>query len=185
MGLYSLPQEFQERFQDRFQGRFRIRWSDKWNQWELEQKVRRGLAGTPLDQDRYNDDVIRYRDGFMWVMSIKQGTRFDCPKCGLTLKAPFKETRLINCEHCHAKGYEYRWLACHWPMDDSLIEHVERLEKGIDELKDKLYSSERSLRRQQERMVLDPLMDGFRDRFEQGMNIQSVGYTGKIFTGGS
>jgi hypothetical protein len=181
--IYRIPQEFKDRFQDRFQDRFRIRWSHEWDEWQLEQKVRRGVAGQPVDQNRYKDDVIRYRDGFVWVMSFKNGTQFPCPKCHLTLKAPTRKTEMIQCRYCQLSGNDSRWIASFWPMDDALIEHIERMEKEIDQRSHQLHSAHAALEKQQMRQVLDPTLDGFQDRFEQGMGIQSVGYTGKVFTG--
>ncbi len=184
MGLYSVPQGFQERLEQEFGGKIRIRWSDKWGEWNVEQKVRRGLAGGSLDGDRYSDDTIREKDGYVWVMSFKQGTRFDCPKCGLELKAPSRTTEMVSCRHCKAKGYEHRWNASHWPMDETLIDHLKGLERGIDDVPEKLRQAQAALQKQMLRNVLDPTLAGFEDRFNKLAGIYSVGYTGKEFTGG-
>lgn len=181
MSLYRTPQIFQDRLQEEFGDRLRVRWSDQWKEWNVEQKVRRGFAGQGVTEDRFSDDVIRYKDGYVWVMSFKQGTKFDCPKCGLDLVAPTRETVMVSCRYCKAKGYEHRWLASHWPMDECLIDHLKMLEKGIDSVPDKLRHAQAVLQKQQLRQVLDPTLAGFEDRFNKLAGIPSVGYTGKVF----
>lgn len=183
MSLYRVPETFQERLTQEFGDKIRIRWSYQWNEWQVEQKVRRGLAGQGLSEDRWSDDIIRHKDGYVWVMSFKQGTKFDCPKCGLELKAKTRETEMISCRHCQAKGYEHRWVASHWPMDECLIDHLKELEASVDKTKSKLDRARDVLQKQQMRNVLDPTMAGFEDNFKKIMGIESAGYTGKVFTG--
>lgn len=179
MGLYSVPQTFSEELEKEFGDRIRVRWSDQWNEWHVEQKVRRGLAASPSKFDPYDDTLIRHKDGYVWIMSVKQGTRFDCPKCGLTLKAPTRETKQVSCDHCRMKGYNHQWIASHWPLDHTLIEHLKMLERQIDTKSDMLHKSDMALRKIQERAVLDPTLAAFEDRHSKLAGILSVGYTGK------
>lgn len=181
MSVYRVPQEFQARLEEEFgPDKIRLRWSHEWDEWHVEQKVRRGLVGLGEGRkERYQDDVIRYRDGYMWVMSVKQGSRFSCPKCHLPLTAPTRETKMVSCTHCRLKGYDHQWPACHWPMDETLIEHLKLLERGIDTKHKEMQAARVMLEKQKLRQVLDPTVDAFRDNFELGMGIQSVGYTGR------
>ncbi len=177
--LYRVPDEFIERMEREFGQRLRVRWSDYWDEWQVEQKIARGKTGQPILHNRYHDDTVRYRDGYAWVMSIKQGTQFPCPKCGLTLKAPTRETVLVSCQHCHSKGYEHRWLACHWPFDQTLIEHFKQMDREIDDRHLRLREADRKVKMMQQRAVLDPTLAGFEDNFNKLAGIPSVGYTGK------
>lgn len=180
MGLYQVPQEFQDELERRFQGKIRVRWSHEWDEWHVEQKVRRGLAGFGgHHEDRWRDDLIRYRDGYVWIMSVKQGTRFPCPNCGLTLKAPSRTTEMVSCDHCRLKGYDHYWSACHWPLDSSLIEHLLKLQSEIDSRQDLIQQARTVQAKEQQRRVLEPTLAGIEDNFNLGMGIQSVGYTGK------
>lgn len=183
MGLYRVPEKFQERLTEEFGDKIRVRWSDQWNEWQVEQKVRRGLAGGGIKEDRFSDDIIRYKDGYVWIMSFKQGTKFDCPKCGLTLKAKTRETEMVSCAHCKSKGYEHRWVASHWPMDECLIDHLKMLEKESDDVGNRIKKQNALLHKQMLRNVLDPALAGFEDNFNKLAGIPSVGYTGKFFTG--
>lgn len=183
MGLYRVPEGFQERLDREFGGKIRVRWSDQLNEWHVEQKVRRGLAGQGIVEDRYHDDVIRYKDGYVWILSFKQGTQFDCPRCGLTLKAPSRATEMVSCGHCRAKGYEHRWVASHWPMDETLIDYLKELERNIDGRSETIKRQNAALQKQMLRNVLDPTLAEFEDNFNKLAGIPSVGYTGKVFTG--
>lgn len=177
--LYQVPQEFQEKLEREYGNRIRIRWSDYWGEWHVEQKIARGKVGQPILQDRYHDDTIRYRDGYAWVMSIKQGTKFDCPSCGLTLKAPTRETELVSCWNCRSKGREHRWLACHWPFDETLIDHFKKMDREIDTRYKQLAESDKKVREQQQRQALEGTLAGFEDNFNKLAGILHVGYTGK------
>lgn len=180
MGLYNVPEGFQERLDQEFgEGKIRVRWSDQWDEWHVEQRVRRGVVGIGSATERWRDDVIRYRDGYVWIMSLKQGTRFPCPKCGLTLKAPTRATEMVSCEHCRLKGYDHHWMACHWPMDETLIDHLKELERGIDTRIEDLQQARVAHQKMQQRRVLEPTLAGIEDNFNLGMGIQSVGYTGR------
>lgn len=181
MGLYSIPEEFQQRLDQEFNGLIRVRWSDKLSEWHVEQKVRRAV-GWPDGWDRYSDNTIRYKDGYVWIMSFKQGTKFPCPHCNLTLKAPSLRSEMVSCEHCRLKGYNHQQLAGHWPMSETLIDHLKMLKWKLDH-PDDLNKMDAALKKQHLRQVLDPTIDRIADRFNQGMGIQSVGYTGKVLNG--
>jgi hypothetical protein len=179
MGLYQVPEQFQERLRQEFGDKLRIRWSDYWNEWQVEQKIRRGKVGQPITRDRYHDDTVRYRDGYAWVMSIKQGTRFPCPTCEMPLSAPTRVTEMLSCRHCQLKGYEHHWIACHWPFDETLIDHFKKMEREIDDRSRLVKESEQKLKTQMQRQALEPTLAAFEDRFNKLAGIPSVGYTGR------
>lgn len=193
MGVYRVPQVFHDRLDEEFKGKIRIRWSDEQEEWHVEQKVRSGLAGSPLtSRDDYNrnywrDDVIRSKDDYMWVMSVKQGTTFACPTCASKLIAPTRSQEMISCGYCKQKGYEHHVLAGHWPLDETLIDHLKKLEWQLDHPEQhagaSLTAQNAALKKIQERRVLDPTMAAWEDRYNKIVGIPSVGYTGKVFTG--
>lgn len=181
MGLYRIPDDFQDKLDQEFGGKLRVRWSGKLSEWHVEQKVRH-MVGWPDGWDRHSDNTIRYKDGYVWIMSFKQGTRFECPTCHLTLKAPSHRTEMVSCDHCRLKGYNHQHLAGHWNMDETLIEHLKMLRWKLDH-PDDMNKLDAALKIQQMRQVLDPTIEGIADRYNQGMGIVSVGYTGKVFSG--
>ena len=185
MSLYRVPSNFQQRLEEEFGDRLRVRWSNEREEWHVEQKVRRGLAGFPQDSEsnRFSDDLIRYADGYIWVMSIKQGSRFSCHKCHLPLTAPTREWKMVSCEHCRLKGYDHQRLAGHWPFDETLIEKLKELEKSIDDMGRKANQKNALLQKQQLRQARQDTIDAHLDDFNRIVGIPSVGYTGKVFTG--
>ena len=48
----------------------RLRWSPRIQLWQLERKVRRGLAPGTVQSDSWHDDLIRAREGYILVGSI-------------------------------------------------------------------------------------------------------------------
>lgn len=181
MSLYRVPEEFQQRLEQEFGDRLRVRWSNKYDEWHVEQKVRRGLAGFPQgqDQDRFDDNLIRYADGYMWVMSLKQGSRFSCHICHLPLEAPARKMKMVSCDHCRLKGYDHYRLACFWPMDETLIDELKRLDRAIDDGAQKVLEKNQLLQKQMLRNAIEPTLAAHLDDFNRIVGIPSVGYTGK------
>lgn len=169
MSLYRLPEQFQERLEEEFGDLLRVRYSNKFEEWHVEQKTRRGLAGFPQgqDQDRFDDNLIRYADGYMWIMSIKQGTRFSCYSCHMPMDAPTRKLKMVSCDHCRRKGKDHYRMACHWPFDETLIEELKRLSKGIDDTNQKLQVKNELLQQQQIRAAIDPALDAHLDDFHR------------------
>jgi hypothetical protein len=169
MSLYRVPEAFEERLKEEFGDRLRVRWSNKYDEWHVEQQVRRGLAGFPQgqDQDRFDDNLIRYADGYMWIMSIKQGSRFSCHLCHLPLEAPTRKLKMVSCEHCKRKGYDHYRMACFWPFDETLIDELKRLEHGMDAMAQKTQAKNELLQQQQLRAAIDPTLDAHLDDFHR------------------
>lgn len=53
-----------------FDSDLRLRWSPRIQLWQLEKKVRRGLAPGTIATDSWNDNRIRANDGYILVCSI-------------------------------------------------------------------------------------------------------------------
>lgn len=131
--MYTLPEDFSKTLYDTFHGKYRIRWSDKRSEFQLEQKVATGQVLDPPSinpdaitpyYDTYDDNWIRARDGYFYVMSLRNGDRMPCPVCGLTVKVPIMETRESVCESCRNHGRDGRYVAAFYPFNHVLIEHL-------------------------------------------------------------
>lgn len=124
----NAPQAFQERLEREFRGRLRIRFSRKEQEWQIEQKVGRAtLPDTYISL--YNDDAIRAADGYLHVMSVRQGDRMPCPTCRYELKVPVFATVDVACPYCESRGRTTRIVAGYYPLEgDALIQHLRRLD---------------------------------------------------------
>jgi hypothetical protein len=126
------PESFVEKLESEFRGRLRIRWSTERGEWQVEQKIRRGLfPGTKPSKrgwDESTDAYVRYRDGYLHVLSVRTGDRMPCPRCGHELKVPFMETHVLRCAYCRMQGKEPHIPAVFIPLGDSLIYHLKRLD---------------------------------------------------------
>lgn len=124
----TIPTAFAERLKRAFGGRLRIRWSVRDREYRVEQRVGRAVtAPIRIDDDR--DDLICARDGFDYVLSVRSGDRMPCPTCEWTeLKVPIREFRDIRCPYCATKGKQGRTVAGYFPLDDSLITHLQMID---------------------------------------------------------
>ena len=112
-----------------FNGRFRLRWSAKRQEFHLEQRVQTGqIIPPPIDEsgrwDTYDDGFVRARDGYLYVMAIRNGDRMPCPVCGLPVAVPVMETRESICDHCRFQGRDGRYIAAFYPLNHVLLEHL-------------------------------------------------------------
>lgn len=180
--MYSIPVEFEERLADVFHDRLRCRWSHAEHAFVIEQRIARRVADAfPVLNDR--DDLIRIRDGYMQVMSVRNGDRMPCPNpsCFHDLRVPMFETRMLQCEHCHTYA-----VAGFFELNDRLIDYL----RDIDPLRDGPLRKQHEVNfanhrntLSQERVAHNLLEDAVSDNFTQMAGIQSVGYTGKVFEG--
>ena len=177
-----IPQSFRDRLQTDFDGRFRIRWSDARGEFHIEQKLAPAqILEPPLRSDgtwdTYNDDYIRSRDGYGYVMSVRQGDRMPCMRCRSTIKVPIRETREAVCHLCNK-----RHKAAFYPLDDLLLLHlrwIDPVHGGISRVRK--YVNERNAQHDRTRNN-----DAYReidaatsDNFGRLFDIQQVGYTGR------
>jgi hypothetical protein len=126
-----IPSDFAEKLERDFGGRLRVRWSHQRGEYVIEEKV--GRAALPAFRTSEIDDhMIRERDGYAFVLAVRPGDRMACPHCHLTMKVPVREFREVICTHCQWKGRDGRYQACYWPLGDSLLEYLRK----IDPLRD-------------------------------------------------
>src|SRR5574343_1629107 len=112
------PSAFTARLEREFGGRLRIRWSTQRGEWHIEQKVAR--AHLPQYYLYENDDAgIRQRDGYDYLLAIREGDRMPCPRCGHTVKVPVMVTGEARCDRCGK-----RYGAAYFPLEgDALIQY--------------------------------------------------------------
>jgi hypothetical protein len=135
-----IPEEFAERLEQAFGGKYRIRWSDARHEYHIEQKVRRGIAAgfvdlNPRHRERFRqkwDDLIRARDGYVLTMAVTPGTKTFCPDCHSELQVPAFETKVIPCEFCRSRGRYRHKVAGFFPLGDSLIDHLKKIDWAND-----------------------------------------------------
>lgn len=136
-------QQFEQEFESAFNGRFRIRWSDKRQEYHIEQKLTQSNPALipPVfrnpetggdEYDTYSDAWIRARDGYFFVMAVRNGTKMPCPVCGMTVDVPELVTAESFCHYCKVMGRDGRYVAAYYPLNHILIEHI----KTIDPLTD-------------------------------------------------
>lgn len=124
--LYGVPQYFQDRLTSVFGEEYRLRWSIREGAWHLEQflgqRALRWNKHRPLDV--WHDELVRARDGYTLAMSIRPGTSMPCPRCGLTLAVPVREVREVRCVHCIRNGFDGKYKACFFPLEEGLIDYI-------------------------------------------------------------
>jgi hypothetical protein len=180
------PADFVSRLDRIFEGRLRIRWSFQRHEWHIEYKVAPGqILNFPVQSN--DDRAIRAKDGYAFILAIRNGDRMPCPKCGYEVKVPLFEIAEVVCEYCTLQGRDGRYPAAYFPLEgDRLITYLSRLDptrtwrEGIAKLADA--ANERILK-QKERDFENHIEAATKENFTDLLNIQSVGYTGKVFTG--
>jgi len=173
------PRAFTERLQDAFDGRLRIRWSNAAHEFQIEQRVARGLINFPAALT--DDEHIRLRDGYFYVMSVRTGDRMPCPRCEATLRVPVREVKELSCDRCRANGLEHRVAAGFFPLDDTLIAHLQSIDplRGASrELRAKIDAHNARHTEAQRQSVLDKAYAAGADDFNRIAGIPNVGYTG-------
>lgn len=183
--MYTVPTDFAKRLDREFRGRLRLRWSNRKQEFQLEQKVRRALAEGPV-KDSQDDDGIRRRDGYLYLLSVRPGTRMPCPRCNTEVRVPEFEFREVSCPMCKLAGREHRFSAGYFPLTDLLIDHLKTLDperEATRRLRDQVNAANTRLQQQSERQVLDRMADAVTDDFTRIAGIPMTGYTGKEFRG--
>lgn len=177
----NAPSEFVERLERTFDGRLRIRWSERERHFVIEQRVGRAVVA-PIRIDEGRDDLIRARDGYHPVMTITPGDRMRCTVCNYTLRVPVRDTADIPCEFCALLGRSTRVVAGYWPLDDSLIEHLRKLDPlrdGQRELAEEADRHNRMLLRSAESTLSDTVTSKAEEDYRRLVGIPMVGYSGK------
>lgn len=183
--MYSVPTDFARRLDREFNGRLRVRWSNARQEFHVEQRVRRGLVNSPV-RDSHDDAGIRLRDGYLYLLSIRPGTKMPCPRCASELAVPEFEIREISCGMCKLQGKEHRVAAGFFPLNDMLIDHLKTLDperEASRRLRNQVESRNHTLQQRQEADVLAMTTDAANDDFIRIAGIPMTGYTGKEFRG--
>ena len=180
----QVPVEFAERLHSVFDGRLRIRWSNVTNDYQIEQKVARGIINFPPGLSE--DETIRLQDGYIFVMSIRNGDRMPCPRCGSTLRVPLREIKELSCPSCKTNHSEHRTAAGFFPLDDSLIQHLESIDplKGMSRaLRNKIDAHNEKYTADQRQKVLDDAWSKGAEDFNRIAGIPTKGYSGVMLPG--
>lgn len=183
--MYRVSTAFAGQLTQKFQGRLRLRWSQARHEYQLEQKVRRGLALGPV-RDSHDDEGIRRRDGYHYVLSIQPGTRMACPRCASELAVPVCEFREVTCAWCKLQGYEHRVSAGYFPLNDTLLEYLQRLDPEHEASRaTRAHVDRHNLAHQAQlhQSVLNATTDKANDDFRRIAGIPMTGYTGTEFRG--
>lgn len=182
--MYAAPQEFVDRLTAAFDGRLRIRWSHTAQEFQIEQRVARGMINFPPTGN--DDETIRLRDGYFYVMSVRNGDRMPCPKCAATLKVPLRQIRELSCGYCKTRGVEHRVSAGYFPLDDSLIKYLQEIDplRGASkELRNKIDAHNEHFTNAQRQKVLDDAYAAGADDFARIAGIPTFGGGNPVMPG--
>lgn len=182
--MKKLNSDFEARLEREFDNQIRMRWSNQRGEWQVEYKVARGQVPNVYVSE-WDDRLIRARDGYGYLMSVREGDRMPCPTCGSTLKVPLFEVAEVRCDYCVYNGRDGRHTACYFPLEgDSFLYHLRKLDP-IRGWRDKIAAevdanNDANLRAAERKFERD-IEAITKDNFKQLVGIQSVGYTGKEF----
>lgn len=175
------PKEFVSDLERNFHGRMRIRWSNRKNEWQIEEKVMRGLLPDVYVSEE-NDTAIRLRDGYGLVCAVKVGDRMPCPRCKMELKVPIHEFAEVRCPFCTHQGRSESVVAGYFDLNDRLIQHLRRIsaeyawrDEILPELKKDLAAVEASQERELDNMAQAVVSYGYNRMNE----VLQTGYTAK------
>lgn len=180
----DVPQEFASRLDREFEGRLRIRWSRARGEWQVEQKVGRA-ALPPIRVTEVDDDAIRARDGYSYVLSVRPGTSMPCPDCGTTLPVPALQFKEVVCTRCQLRDKHGKHPAGYFPLSDLLIDHLKKIapERADRRRLREMDARNAALLQQRERDIRNAGEAGVKEHWNRIAGIESVGYTGREFKG--
>ena len=147
--------------------------------WQIEQRVGRGHLPA---SSRYNDQMIRARDGYWLVCEVQPGDRMACPKCARTLSVPRLCFAEVRCPRCMFQGRDGRTMAGYFPLGAALFSHLTETDPrrgAIARMAAKADSANQKLVEQADRDLRNSIQAATLEDFNRLFGIQSVGYTGK------
>lgn len=182
----QVSEEFSKQLEREFKGRFRVRWSNRRDAYQVEFKVQPGqVLEPPLDKDgqqnTFDDDYIRARDGYDFLVEVKRGDRMACPVCGFDVKLRPLQMREAKCEYCALHGRDGRVSAVFYPLNHILIEHLRFIDPATGGGKRVLAMVRRNaaLKEQRENLAaLNEVDEVSKEFFPSFYGIKSWGYTG-------
>jgi hypothetical protein len=175
------PDSFVAALSDMFNDRLRIRWSHKRNEFHIEQQVGRA-ALPPIHISEADDDLIRARDGYAFVLAVRPGDRMPCPECAATSARSDFRCAEVKCERCKASGKDARYVAGFFPLGDMLLEYLRSIDPSRRDPYDIIRQLDRRnalLERTRTRDASNQIEAATLDNYKRLVGIQSVGYTGK------
>lgn len=181
----NAPSFFTDLLARTFDNRLRIRWSASQHEFHIEQRVGRAVAA-PSRFDEGRDDLIRARDGYDFVMSVRTGDRMPCPVCHYTLRVPVMDTWDIHCGYCKLRGLQTSVVAGFWPLNDRLISHLQKIDPLRADQTEQARAADRYNRlmmESEDNAIINAGVARGYEKFNRIAGIQSVGYTGKEYRG--
>jgi len=182
----DFPDTFSDKLERTFRGRLRIRWSSQLGEWHIEQRVRRAFVDGQRPKkkgwDESRDEYVRYRDGYVHILSVRTGDRMPCPKCSTDLKVPYNRTEVIKCAMCHLRGKQSFVPAMFVPLNDVLIGYLQNLDPENDaseRLNEDVDRANALLAQTMERDALNAGESEMLDRYNRIVGIPQFGYSGK------
>ncbi len=157
-------------------------------EWHIEYKVGRGQGVVDFYVSGYDDAAIRAKDGFQFLMAVREGDRMPCPRCGYTLRVPLFSTAEVKCEYCVMCGRDGRYSACFFPLDgDSLIQHLRMLDPMRTYRKNLHLQADANNERliaERERKAMNEIESVTKDHYNDLVGIPTFRYSGsKQFKG--
>lgn len=175
------PEQFVKDLERNFHGRMRIRWSNQKQEWQIEEKITRGLLPDEYTNGE-NDHAIRLRDGYGLVCAVKPGDRTPCPRCKMELRVPIREFGEVRCGFCEHRGRSTSVIAGYFDLNDTLIQHLRRISGDYawrDDLLSETKKHEQQVEASRER-ELDNIGEAvFSDSYNRMNQIPQTGYTAK------
>lgn len=175
----TAPDSFIARLKDEFHDALRIRWSLARNEFHIEQKVGRA-ALPPIHISEADDDMIRARDGYAFVLAVRQGNRMPCPRCNLTLPVPIFQFAEVVCPRCRTQKLDGRYIAGFYPLDgDMLLDHLRSIDpnrRNPQFIRD-MDARNARIEASRDRAAANERAAATYDHYNQLVGIQSVGYT--------
>lgn len=183
----QVSEEFSKQLEQEFNGRFRVRWSNRRSAYQVEFKVQPGQVLEPPmtlsgAYDTYNDDYIRARDGYDFLVEVTRGDRMPCPHCGFDVKLQPLQMREAKCEYCTLHGRDGRVSAVFYPLNHVLIEHLRFIDPvtgGAKRVLAQVRRNEALKRQRDDEAAYNEIDETNKEFFPKFYGIKSWGYTGK------
>lgn len=179
--MYRVPVEFNTWLQEEFGDMLRIRFSTKSQTFHVEQKIGRAVL-PPNFVNSEDDDAIRARDGYGFVMDFYPGDRMACPLDGTTLKVPHLRTSEVVCPTCRSLKRDGRFKASYFPFTTKLMEHLRSLDprKGRQwEIVRQADRANKLRQMQKDRELSNQVEDITKDNYAKLVGIPQFGYGGQ------
>lgn len=132
--------------------------------------------------DPHDDSLIRARDGYWFVIAIRPGTLVTCPHCYRDIRITAMVFEEAACAHCKSAGRDGRIHAVYFPLGESLLEHLRKIDPerdGIQRITAEADAANDALLKARERHTSNHIEAATKDAITSILDIKSVGYTGK------